>query len=230
MTCTVSVFLERTFVGERSEKLWYLLYCNTEGEDEFFLLLMDKKSRILLIVAAVALILSIGATFWRIVLEREYPISFESACDPASEQCFVKTCTPADPANNPCSDEKVTAEYYKMIKMQASVVPACTEASGNCAELACGNLPANLCEETLCDESSELSDGVTCNDPATYQTPSDSEGVSSEVVPLTDAPAETGATSTPDTAPASTPVPASDTAAVTPPIDVTLPDKTPVLQ
>lgn len=150
---------------------------------------MDKKSRILLIIAAVALILSVGVTFWRIVIARDYPISLETACDPASEKCFIKTCTPDDPANNPCSDEKATTEYYKTLQMEAHSIPACDESNGNCAQLSCvGQMADAACTETLCDESAKLPDGVTCNDPATYQPPGEKTDNWQET-PAEDAPA-----------------------------------------
>lgn len=146
---------------------------------------MDKNSRIVVGIIVVALVLSVGVTFWRIFIARDYAISFDVACDPASERCFVKTCTPDDPANNPCLDEKASVEYSKTLQMDAHLIPACDETNDNCSRLSCTGQSTDECREILCDASAELPDGTTCNDPATYQPPAPTEPIPSDTAAST---------------------------------------------
>ncbi len=137
---------------------------------------MDKKSplkpesplkgKIFFLVFGVLIVGSIAVTFWRIVINRDYIISAEQECDPATEACFVRECNPADDSECPENIDERTS-YYKLINKNAKNIPPCDATSGECpTELSCDPGEAE-CEMILCDETN-VPEGETCNDPAVY--------------------------------------------------------------
>ncbi|MEI8103966.1 MAG: hypothetical protein WCG84_03660 [Candidatus Moraniibacteriota bacterium] len=139
---------------------------------------MDKKTRILLIVSIVVGTLSFGVTFWKAFIGRSYTVSFHVVCDPSREACFAQTCTPENPENNLCRNPIALFEYYKILQMKAFAVPTCDKNNGNCSLLSCTSQPKSAaCMEVLCNRVIEMPEGVTCNNPATYQLPLVQESV-----------------------------------------------------
>lgn len=139
---------------------------------------MNKKTRILLIVSIALAALSIGVTFWRAFIGRNYMISFQAICDPSRERCFTQVCTPENPTVNPCKDTLALSRNYKILQMKAYAVPTCDKSNDNCFLLSCNNQPKGaVCTETLCDDVTEMPEGETCNDPETYQFPPTQESV-----------------------------------------------------
>ena len=104
---------------------------------------MDKKSKILIWVFVVALIISVGATYYRYVVKRDYIIFAHVECDPKTESCFYATCEGTD-----CPTE---IEYYKKINKKAFNIELCDSESPDCKPLVCQPNEAD-CEITACTE------------------------------------------------------------------------------
>lgn len=125
---------------------------------------MDRKSKILLGVFSLAIILSIGATYWRIMVKRDFVVEMQVDCDPASEVCFVGEC---DPEVEQCTgDPEQDTYYYKMLSKKAANMPSCDLETGECPTPKC-EMGEEDCEETLCSEEL-LEEGQSCSDPADF--------------------------------------------------------------
>ena len=98
------------------------------------------------------ILVSVGFTFWRIVIQKDYQIIAEVSCDPAVESCFhYDGVVCDDPADLECVPEE--AYDYKMISKQAASIYACeqTEEKLGCTEeLSCLE-GEEKCEYTNCD-------------------------------------------------------------------------------
>jgi hypothetical protein len=128
---------------------------------------MDKKSKILLGVFFLLILASIGATYYRIVVRRDYLIESQIDCDPTLEKCFVYHC---DPAVESCTGNEVEdTSYYKIAKRKANKIPICDPVQDeNCQPFVCGENEKD-CGEILCDEKTKEKDNKDqCNDPAQY--------------------------------------------------------------
>jgi hypothetical protein len=125
---------------------------------------MDKKSKIFFWVLGVLILASIGVTYWRIMLKKDYIIEAEADCDPATETCFVYKCNPQteECTGNPDED----TSYYKLIRRNASKIPTCDPADENCQPLVCGEGEKD-CEEILCTEQTKTPEDV-CSNPVQY--------------------------------------------------------------
>ena len=137
---------------------------------------MDKKSKIFFWVLGILILASIGVTYWRIMLKRDYIIEAEADCDPATETCFVYECDPSaeECTGNPNED----TSFYKIIRRNASKIPTCDPADENCQPLVCGEGEKD-CEEILCTEQTKTQEDV-CNDPAQYNLDNPAEEVGEE--------------------------------------------------
>lgn len=111
---------------------------------------MDKKSKILLYIAGVAFVISIGVSFYKYVILKDYQIFVEIPCDPALDNCFVRT------------EEDGTITNYRTLSRTASNIPLCDpNTNETCQALTCKpNEPK--CEITSCSEE-ELPEGETCS-------------------------------------------------------------------
>ena len=108
---------------------------------------------------------SVGVTFWRIVIEKDYQVVAETSCDPKSESCFHReavTCDGTDPACEPAD-----ASDYKTISKTASEIYNCEQTAlkvGCDTELSCvSNEPK--CSYTYCTDSN-IPDGESCSTSA----------------------------------------------------------------
>lgn len=121
---------------------------------------LDKKNtwsnRIFYSILILLIIGSVGFTYWRIVIQKDYQIIAEVSCDPATESCFYyEGVTCDDPADIECVPEE--SYDYKTISKNAASIYACeqTEEKIDCTEeLSCLEGEAN-CEYTYCDSESE---------------------------------------------------------------------------
>ncbi|MBP9751695.1 MAG: hypothetical protein KBD19_02440 [Candidatus Moranbacteria bacterium] len=149
---------------------------------------MDKRSKILLAVFAVAIFLSIGISFYKFMVVRDYIIEAQVDCDPAVEVCFVWECDPESEeegmmcTGNPEED----ASYYKVIRKNAMNIPVCDPRSEECEPIACMNDEPE-CEYVLCKEGNE--DGIACSNPEDFvgdseetDIPTDENALSEEAV------------------------------------------------
>lgn len=125
---------------------------------------MDKKSKILLWVFGLLIVGSVGVTFWRIMIKKDYIIEAEADCDPTIETCFIYEC---DPAAEECTgNPEEDTSYYKLIRRNAANIPLCDPNDENCEALTCPEGEVE-CETVLCsDETKE--EGQICNDPEQY--------------------------------------------------------------
>jgi hypothetical protein len=101
----------------------------------------------------------------------KYDVLLTTDCDPTTEVCFVRECTPDDPENNPCSTPDVPKEYFRLVNLEAHLIPECTEANDSCRQVTCTPDMGTECLSLVCDEKNfpEGSEGWSCIDPATYQ-------------------------------------------------------------
>lgn len=128
--------------------------------------IQDKSkvgNRIFYVILALLILGSIGATFYKIVWQKNYQIVAETSCDPQTEQgCYVWTCDPADDETCP-ADEAERVSYYKMVSKTASEIALCEaseEKLGCGEELSCTDGEEN-CSYLYCDPDS-LAEWETC--------------------------------------------------------------------
>ena len=111
---------------------------------------MDKKSKILLFIVGLAIIASVGVSFYKYVITKNYQIFTEIPCDPAIDNCFVRTA------------EDNSTSTYKLLSRQASNIPLCDPVSDtNCRALLCEQNEPN-CEITTCS-AEDLPEGESCS-------------------------------------------------------------------
>ena len=79
---------------------------------------MDKKSRILFLIIFLAILTSVGLSFDKYMVKRDYLMQIQADCDPAMEECFVVECSPEDDSECP-ADEAERISYYKLIMKKA---------------------------------------------------------------------------------------------------------------
>lgn len=126
---------------------------------------MDKKSRILFLIIILAILISVGLSFNKYMIQRDYFMQFQVECDPAIEKCFVVECSPEDGSECP-ANEVERKSYYKIIMKKAYLLPDCDPNNEYCPKVSCDK--DVTCEEIFCDENTVI-EGETCNDPEQYQ-------------------------------------------------------------
>lgn len=125
---------------------------------------MDKKSKYLLWVFFVIVIIVAAISFRKYFILKDYLIKAQADCDPATEKCFMITCDPTTDDQCP-KDPAEQTSYYKYVEKKASTIPSCDPNSPDCPALECTD--KEDCKEILCDDSTKNED-ETCNDPAEY--------------------------------------------------------------
>jgi len=129
--------------------------------------IIENKSklgnRIFYVILILLILGSVGATFYKIVILKDYQIEAETSCDPTVESCFHYEGVICNSGDTECVPKE--AYDYKIISKNASEVYTCeqtTEKLGCNEELAClENEPA--CSYTYCNPES-LADGEACAD------------------------------------------------------------------
>jgi len=118
---------------------------------------MDKKSKVLFWVFGVLLVISIGVTFYKYVIKKDYIIMAYIGCDPQIERCFFV----------PCEGEDCPAEidYYKIINKKAFNIELCDPETTGCNPPVCKDGEKD-CEIILCSEDT-VSEGEKCSSTAT---------------------------------------------------------------
>jgi len=126
---------------------------------------IEKKSgignKIFYTILILLIIGSVGVTFWRIVIEKDYQIEAETSCDPATESCFHYEGVTCDGTDSECVPED--AYDYKLISKKAASIYACEQTVdkvGCGEELSCTDEEEN-CSYTFCDPAN-LADGESC--------------------------------------------------------------------
>lgn len=111
---------------------------------------MFWNKKIIFTTVGISLFLSMGITFCRYYILRDYIIYAEVACDPNKEKCFVRHCTEDD--LDPCDFLHVKyTRYYKIVRKIASHIPLCNQNIEQCPPLTCQPSEEN-CEIITCTE------------------------------------------------------------------------------
>jgi hypothetical protein len=124
---------------------------------------MSIKSKIFYIIFFLLIVISIGTTFLKYLVYKDYQILAEVSCNPQAEKCFIKTCDPVDDSTCPINESDRTA-YYKLISKNASSIYICENTFkkiGCFDELSCIQNEKN-CSYTYCD-SVNLAEGEQCS-------------------------------------------------------------------
>ena len=134
------------------------------------ILSMDTKSKILLGVLLLAIFGSVGATYYRYIIKKDYIVESKIDCDPTVSACFVWQCDPASKVEGEAcvNDPAVDTSYYALARRNARKVPLCDpEKDTNCKPWECG-AGEQECGQTFCDATTKVEQGVECNDPVQY--------------------------------------------------------------
>lgn len=116
---------------------------------------MDKKSKILILVFVLLILGSIGATYYRIFIKKDYVISSEIDCDPTVENCYLWECDPAVDGEGVCTgDPDDDIWYYKILNRKAYNIPLCDPNDEECEALTCPEGEVG-CEILNCEEGEE---------------------------------------------------------------------------
>lgn len=131
---------------------------------------ITRGSKIFFLVLALLIIGSIGFTFWRIFIAKDYQIIAEVSCDTMTESCFFY-------------EDEDGAYTYKIISKKAANIYACeqTENKIDCnEELSCLENEED-CEYMVCDPA-ELADGEVCVGPGIEDEIEEMEGLGEEEI------------------------------------------------
>ena len=136
----------------------------------------DNKSKIANRIFYTVLILlilgSVGFTYWRIVVVKDYQIIAETACNPFGAACFIRDPEPCAENDAECLANPSTEETsYKLISKSAASIYACElkkfaseearEAAGCGSNLVCQMDEPN-CTYTLCNDDN-VPEGESCS-------------------------------------------------------------------
>ncbi len=130
---------------------------------------MDKKNKIFFIVFFLLIIGSIGATYYRTMIKKDYIVSAQTDCDPYTEKCFIWECDPASTVEGEActGDPESDVWYYQILERKAYNVPLCDPNDENCEALVCPEGEKD-CSVTFCNDENKVEQGVECNDPVQY--------------------------------------------------------------
>jgi hypothetical protein len=130
----------------------------------------NKSGKVFWIIFSLLIAGSIFATYYRMMIQKNYIIEAQVDCDPAEKACFIWEC---DPISN-VDGEKCTGNieediwYYSLAKRKASRVPLCNPATDEtCTPMLC-DLGEEDCEEIFCNEENKIEQEAECNDPVEY--------------------------------------------------------------
>ncbi|HBI34456.1 MAG TPA: hypothetical protein DEA43_01085 [Candidatus Moranbacteria bacterium] len=115
---------------------------------------MDKKSKILLWFLALLIIASVGATYWRIMVKKDYVIEAQIDCDPYEDACFVWECDPESTVEGEActGDPELDVWYFSVAARKAANIPLCNpETDEDCDPWTCED-GEKKCSETFCSE------------------------------------------------------------------------------
>jgi len=146
---------------------------------------MDKKSKILIAVFLVLIAISVGVTYWRIMIQKDYVVEAQTDCDPYEEECFLWECDPESTVEGEActGDPEEDSWYFKVVRRNASKIPLCDpETDETCDPWTCEEGEKD-CEEEFCtEENMEDQYASACNDPVAYtaENPIEEEGETAE--------------------------------------------------
>ncbi len=118
-------------------------------------------NRIFYIIFALLIIGSVSATFYRIVILKDYQIEAEVSCDPTVESCFYYEGVICEDGAVECIPEE--SYSYKFISKKASEIYKCdlTEEKIGCGEELFCTEGEEDCSYTYCNPN-DLAEGENC--------------------------------------------------------------------
>lgn len=131
---------------------------------------MDKKSKILIGVFVALIIASVGVTYWRIMIKKDYIIEAQTDCDPYADACFVWECDPeSDVEGEACTgDPEADVWYFQVMRRKAFNIPLCDPNDETCEALMCPEGEADCSYEFCTEETMEDQYATACNDPVKF--------------------------------------------------------------
>ncbi|MDO9231116.1 MAG: hypothetical protein Q7U36_01385 [bacterium] len=139
---------------------------------------MDKKNKIFFIVAFLLLFGSVGATYLRIVVFKNYIVEAQVDCDPETEKCFVWECDPESSVEGEActGDAENDIWYYQLVRRKAYNIPLCNPdedenlpaGEAGCVPMECDAETEKDCETIFCNDENKLEQEVECSDPVEY--------------------------------------------------------------
>lgn len=132
---------------------------------------MDRKSKIFFAALAFLIAGSIGATFWRIIIKKDYVIESQVDCDPYAEKCFVWKCDPeSDVEGEKCTgDPESDIWYFKVARRSAANIPLCDpNKDETCEPFVCEEGEKDCSEEFCTEENMEAQYASSCVDPVQF--------------------------------------------------------------
>ena len=119
------------------------------------MVLMDKKSKYLLLVFAALAVAVVFFGYRTFFIERDFIVRNTIPCDPQTEVCFMS-----------CTDDVCEEDYYKKIIKNAKNIPLCNPAVGECEPLVCEPREED-CEIVSCSSES-VEEGEICTNPLNF--------------------------------------------------------------
>ena len=116
---------------------------------------MDKKSKILMWVFIFSVCISVGITYYRYVIKKDYIIFVHVECNPEVDSCFYYECEEGD--------SECEIEYYKKIEKKAFNIELCDSESPDCKPLFCAEGEKD-CTITNCSVDN-VEEGEKCSVP-----------------------------------------------------------------
>jgi len=110
---------------------------------------MDAPTKWVLGLVSLMVVIAIGYSAWKYLYAKQVTYLIETACDPASQNCFHRDCSSAD-SNCPPTN----LEDYRVYRVRAadfegcasdSCESACTSGSSVCTEVKCGETADDSC-------------------------------------------------------------------------------------
>jgi hypothetical protein len=129
---------------------------------------LNRKSKALFLVLGCLILVSIGATFYRYIVKRDYIVQAQIDCDPETENCLVWRCDPASIVEGEACTGTPENDiwYYKILNRNAKNIPDCDPKDENCTAYQC-EPHEQECEMTSCSPDS-LKKGEECSVPEQY--------------------------------------------------------------
>jgi hypothetical protein len=129
-----------------------------------------RSGKIFFLVFGLIIFTSVFATYYRIMIQKNYTIEAQVDCDPYEKACFVWQCDPeSDVEGEACTgDPELDVWYYNLAKRSASKIPLCDPATDEtCTPMLCEPEEKD-CVEIFCNEENKLEQEAECNDPEKY--------------------------------------------------------------
>lgn len=133
-----------------------------------------NASRVLTVVFVLAVLGSVGFTYYRYMVQKDFLVKYQTPCEPSEEACFVYECdaTADECTGNPEED----TTYYSLMYRKAYNIPECdTGVEGDCDDAYVCPDGEEGCSMVTCTEETATTEEVSCSDPRDFPVEEDSE-------------------------------------------------------